>query len=34
VNGLEFVRDGLAQISAISPWALLLTKITLLLAVA
>jgi beta-lactamase regulating signal transducer with metallopeptidase domain/protocatechuate 3,4-dioxygenase beta subunit len=34
MNGLECLRDSFAQISAISPWALLLTKITLLLAVA
>jgi beta-lactamase regulating signal transducer with metallopeptidase domain/protocatechuate 3,4-dioxygenase beta subunit len=34
MSWLEFLRDGLARITAISPWALLLAKITLLLAVA
>ena len=34
MNPLEFLRDILAQFSAAPPWALLLTKATLLLAVA
>jgi len=34
MNPPEFLRDTLAQISTASPWALLLTKVTLLLAAA
>ena len=34
MNPLEFLREILAQISTASPWALLLAKATLLLAVA